>query len=224
MAFIFNVGLSRVALGVHSFNQVVYGWSYGLWLALFLFRYVRPQMKTHISRILDYNHESKPNSLLIYVLFATVLYLAIVLFSILNFTWASMAFVAPQSWITALQTKCQAELIPNSIFVNSAFIKTGLVSSIFGAYFGIVIDSLYMCGTKTSFNDTGFCKGILRLIVGCLMAAPFVMPYLFMSPHFNTYTLYVFKTALPFFILMLLVFSVLKLVFIKLDLANLKDH
>lgn len=38
------VGVSRVALGVHSFNQVVYGWSYGLWIAFFMFRFVRPRL------------------------------------------------------------------------------------------------------------------------------------------------------------------------------------
>jgi membrane-associated phospholipid phosphatase len=38
------VGLSRVALGVHSFNQILYGWSYGVWLAFFLFHYARPPL------------------------------------------------------------------------------------------------------------------------------------------------------------------------------------
>ena len=39
---IFFVGFSRAYLGVHSFDQILYGWTYGLWLAFFLFHYFRP--------------------------------------------------------------------------------------------------------------------------------------------------------------------------------------
>jgi membrane-associated phospholipid phosphatase len=34
MAYTFLMGLSRVVLGVHSWNQVLYGWIIGIWLAV----------------------------------------------------------------------------------------------------------------------------------------------------------------------------------------------
>lgn len=53
LAIIGTVGFSRVGLGQHSFNQVVYGWSYGLWLAFFLFRFVWRPLSSHLSLLLD---------------------------------------------------------------------------------------------------------------------------------------------------------------------------
>lgn len=48
---ILSVGFSRVGLGVHSMNQVLYGWSYGAWVALFLFKFVRPRIREHINEL-----------------------------------------------------------------------------------------------------------------------------------------------------------------------------
>ncbi len=54
------VGLSRVALGVHSFNQILYGWSYGVWLAFFLFHFARPPLQIHIKRMLAQKSPLRP--------------------------------------------------------------------------------------------------------------------------------------------------------------------
>lgn len=48
-----NIGISRFMLGAHSFDQVLYGWCYGLWFAFFLFKYVRPPTQRHIRKLLE---------------------------------------------------------------------------------------------------------------------------------------------------------------------------
>ena len=50
-----NIGMSRFMLGAHSFDQVLYGWTYGLWFAFFLFKYARPILQRHIRRLLESN-------------------------------------------------------------------------------------------------------------------------------------------------------------------------
>lgn len=91
---IFTVGMSRVLLGVHSMNQVVYGWSYGAWIAFFLFRYVRPGLKEHIIALLDYRQPLK--GYLSYYLFrALLIWASVTTFTLLNYLLAKRDFVIP---------------------------------------------------------------------------------------------------------------------------------
>ena len=50
---VINIGLSRVVLGVHALNQILYGGLYGFWVALFMFNYVRPSVYRHIKFLLE---------------------------------------------------------------------------------------------------------------------------------------------------------------------------
>lgn len=52
---IVSVAVSRVALGAHGINQVIYGTLLGLWLALALFYYLRPFLQVHIRSILEFD-------------------------------------------------------------------------------------------------------------------------------------------------------------------------
>ena len=62
------------------------------------------------------------------------------------------------------------------MFTNAAFISTGGISSLFGAYFGIMLDSMYLNGTPQTINDTTLLKGFGRLVVTLLVVAPFLLP------------------------------------------------
>ena len=45
LLFAFTIGYSRVFLGAHSWNQLLFGWQLGLWLALtYFFCYKEPIM------------------------------------------------------------------------------------------------------------------------------------------------------------------------------------
>ena len=88
---ILAVGLSRVALGVHSFNQILYGWSYGVWLAFFLFHYARPPLQVHIRRMLAYNSEKKKYAGY-YFHMALLIWACITVFQVFNFLVARRDF------------------------------------------------------------------------------------------------------------------------------------
>jgi len=91
---IISVGLSRVALGVHSFNQIVYGWSYGVWLAFFLFHYARPVLQVHIRRMLAQNSEKKKYAGYYFSTGMTI-WLLITVFQLFNFLVARRDFQLP---------------------------------------------------------------------------------------------------------------------------------
>ena len=91
---ILSVGLSRVALGVHSLNQVLYGWSYGLWLAFFLFHYARPPLQIHIKRLLTYQ-SSLVQYIPYYFHLALIIWASIAVMSLLNFLVAKRDFPGP---------------------------------------------------------------------------------------------------------------------------------
>ena len=42
------VGLSRLIVGVHSLNQVIYGFLLGLWTLTYMLMYWRPVVKRHM--------------------------------------------------------------------------------------------------------------------------------------------------------------------------------
>lgn len=107
------------------------------------------------------------------------------------------------------------------MFVDSAFVKIGLVSSIFGAYFGIIFDSAFLYGTRSNLNDTTVGRGLLRLFLGGILVSPLILPYFLLSHNLSIPALFILKTTIPFFTLMFILFSVLKLLFMKLDLVNL---
>ena len=169
VSLVFNVGLSRILLGVHSFNQVLYGWSYGVWLALVLHTYARPWVFQHVRHLMftpklafeEYLLKGTPKELALVnygrcALVAGGLWLAICILSWVNVERTSEGFDYDPMWIERILQKCEPPgktyISPNKMFEDAAFIKTGLVSAVFGAYFGLLIDSCFMGGTRLTEN------------------------------------------------------------------------
>ncbi|CDW73235.1 pap2 superfamily phosphatase [Stylonychia lemnae] len=230
---VINVPMSRVVLGVHGLNQILYGMTYGLWLALFMFQYVRPAVYRHVKKLLEFNNPSYYRTFGVMVEPANIdhmnyafkclgIYAGIVIFSTLNYYIVRSNFEYPQEWLDAIILKCNEgkPLEIKGIFADSAFVKTGLVSIIFGAYLGMLYDSFYMGGTPSTINDTSSLKGILRLLIGGLVIIPFTLPYLLIGSSLSVGLLYFIKSALPFFMVGFIMFSWLKSVYIVAEVIN----
>ena len=226
------IGFSRLVLGLHSLDQVLLGHLYGFWLTFFMFRYVRPPLSRHLRQLLEspnnrefalQSNASIRNSTLFYVMVALSTQFCLMIFSIVNFLIASSYFTYPDKWITEIINKCggETEMNTNNIMNNEAFIKTGLVSNIFGAYYGIIIDSMYFNGTPSSCNNTVLWKSLVRALVAVVCLGPLLLPYILIGSKHNMMILYLVKSTLPFFILMLCCFGLMKLLFMRLKLLNL---
>lgn len=143
--------------------------------------------------------------------------------SALVYYLTSHNFEYPDKWIKAIiscYNNDEKKLTPNKMFSNIAFIDTGGASAIFGAYFGIMIDTVYMKGTPYDINRTPFWKSLLRIIVTAACVSPALLPYILISDDKPIMIVYVFKRTVPFFFAMLLLFSAVKLAHIKLKLVN----
>ena len=112
-------------------------------------------------------------------------------------------------------TKCGGEqyLLPNNMMVNTAFIKLGLVNNVFGAYYGIMIDSMFFNGAKSDINKTTFWKTVGRIGVVAEVLGPISLPYFLIGAEHNMIVIYLFRTTLPLFLVNLFCFSLLKLVY-----------
>ncbi len=95
-----------------------------------------------------------------------------------------------------------------------------MTSAIFGAYLGIIIDSIYLGGTKSNINDTLWWKFILRALVCGAVASPLLVMYFLVSNRMNAMAVYIVKSTIPFFFIMLILFSVVKPLLRKLKLVN----
>jgi cation transport ATPase len=97
----------------------------------------------------------------------------------------------------------------------------GLLSAIFGAYFGLCVDSMYFKGTSSNINETKWYKSVLRLLLISLFGAPlFYYYYAIKNADLNIMTLYLLRTSLPFFIAAFLLFAYSKILLRKLRLIN----
>ena len=95
-----------------------------------------------------------------------------------------------------------------------------MVSAIFGAYFGVLYDSYYMGGSASNINNTSILKGVLRILIGIVILAPFILPYSLIGTSLSVGLLYFIKCALPFFLLTFIMFSWLKSVYIVAQVIN----
>ncbi len=86
---------------------------------------------------------------------ALCIWIAIAFISYANLSYTNHTFDYEDIWIERMIAKChpeQTNINSNKIFADAAFIKTGLVSAIFGAYFGLLLDSAFLGGTRITDN------------------------------------------------------------------------
>ena len=116
--------------------------------------------------------------------------------------------------------KCGTTLHVNSMFHNSAFIRTGLWSGLFGAYFGINLDAAYYKGTSPNIHRTSLFVSIVRGVVLGLCVAPLYFDYYGFKSTSSLMVLYIFKTTVPAFLTGFFVFGFFKIVARMLHLTK----
>jgi len=72
--YAWTMGYSRVVVGVHSWNQIIYGWLLGVWVSLALHFAVWPWLKTHATSL---TQNKQKRSLWLYLLVSTAIFLGL---------------------------------------------------------------------------------------------------------------------------------------------------
>ena len=135
MAILFGltIGFSRVVLGVHSWNQVFFGWSLGIWIAFTLHFCVKDQIVENAWKLLqgeDTRH---------FEMMVRCVALMIITYSICIFDYWLMdsLIVNDEVWWENIHAKCP-DKVRSHAFQADSIRKSGVVAIAFGSYLGLV--------------------------------------------------------------------------------------
>ena len=92
----------------------------------------------------DFNNKINKKDVIRCSLIATAIWITSIIVAVAIYKASSAITTYNEQWIQAIQTKCKGSFNLNTILLNNAFIKAGMASAIFGAYFGVIIDSSFL--------------------------------------------------------------------------------
>lgn len=117
-------------------------------------------------------------------------------------------------------TKCGLAFNEHKMFVVPAFVKMGVISAPFGAYFGILVDAVYFGGTRERINSGSLWLAFLRFITISVLVLPFTLPFFYISSTNHVWFLYLFKISVPFFLPPFVMFAFARPIFEKLGIQS----
>ena len=167
LTFTGTIGYSRMFLGVHSLNQVLYGYSLGLWFALSVHFLVKDRLMSLIQKLVDVEETRLMRLFLLsLMLFVAAFTLQIVNYAVVN------EFENPLLWRQQITEKCGADEL------NGAFQARGLLdfaqdSAIWGCFWGILLQQKVTPGIVSGeLDEEGWLRAFLRAGVTVLVFLP----------------------------------------------------
>jgi membrane-associated phospholipid phosphatase len=211
---------SRLVLGVHSIDQVVYGSALGIWL-FFIFMYVFKIYDMPLSYYLKFYKDKKYSNVFMIIL-TLLLIISVILYNLIDI---ESDF---KKYNLVMEKRC-----PNApkhkFYSNSCLAGTLIILLVFGIYLGQYLfwylvnrnnslnnDINYLMSLEDSinhwnnnykeiFSSIGNIAKVILLIIICLLPGLF---YVFVSGEDNSLrTIFVFKIGLPLFLIGFLTFG-----------------
>jgi membrane-associated phospholipid phosphatase len=181
----FLVGFARLYVRVHSWNQIVFGWQLGIWLAFYFHFCLRDKLIAHIDFITASAKmmNDKRQRLIIW---ATVIWLSTIAILVGTY-YASTVFSPPNpAWTAMIEEKCPSKRIAEKAFYADNSIRMAGPSLIpFGAYLGIIMHRQKVGRTWPDMLSTSIGAGLGRLFIQALIPIPFVAPLLLIPQNIN---------------------------------------
>ena len=131
--FTATIGFSRVIMGVHSWNQLLYGWQLGLWLALTLHHVFKKIIMDSLQKLFK-GEETNYKGLTIKI--GSIFLIALIL-EIVNFIVENNHIENEPLWIENIQAKCSHEDLDHA-FQMKSMIDNGAIGLGFGAFLGVI--------------------------------------------------------------------------------------
>ena len=116
--------------------------------------------------------------------------------------------------------KCGLTFKEHKMIVVPAFVKMGVISAPFGAYFGILVDAVYFGGTREKVNRGSLWLAILRFLTISALVLPTTLPFFYISSTNHVWVLYLFKISMPFFLATFVMFAFARPLFEKLGIQS----
>lgn len=213
--FIFGIGLSRVYLGVHSYNQIMLGYAFGFFSLSLYFLLFEDILDTFLTKLTYkmfndkrdyYNHIA-----ILAIIFAILVGISIIIFEILNAN-----FQVPELWIKNILQDCNQYLYYKSMHYK-CLMDTGIISTAFGVFFGLLLtEGDYEPERfETEFVKLSFGIKIYRLIVMIIPLGVIFIVIEVIPMGENIYALFFVKYLLRLFLLSFLLVKAMPFLFFR---------
>lgn len=221
----FIVGLKRAFTIVHSFDQVLFGWSLGAWSALYFYNCIALVLKDHLNSIRLPDAKLVINYVKALLIF---LFLLVLLFIVRLY---SENFVIPNDWSINIKANCKRWVDNSTIddpadllrsFEDKDFISSCSYVALLGAYFSVTyLQPQYFPRSVLVQPAKGMIKLVYRFGVSLSLTLPlyFISISQSYSSADDVYLATLFETIIPYFVASVLVFTLSNYLFLKLDLA-----
>ena len=215
LIFIFLIIFSRLYLGVHSLNQLLYGFLLGLSLYAFFFlalEFQKLDTKSFIELISSY----KILYLSLYICMIVILLLVYLL-------------VKPNSLYQLILLIICPDLDKYRLLQHEGFYLGLTIFTLIGAHSGLlllfILINKYYSKEKViqivdCWTDTTIIKSILRLLLISALLITCLLPAFLISKDASLAIIFIFKAIVPFYISLLFAYSIIVYMAVRLGLTN----
>lgn len=168
------VAFSRLYLGVHSLDQVLYGALLGTWVALTWHFLIMDDLMAHLQALLSGKDKRFARMAIITSVAMLLTYIALICNVELR---DEKTVVGKAEWAAKIEKECGVEAL-STAFHNRSLIDIGPVAGGFGAYYGVLIHAKWLPGFTQHGRPVSEQRPILsmfgRLLVGIVICLPFL--------------------------------------------------
>ena len=217
IAIIVGIGLGRIYLGVHSFDQVLLGWVYAFSYSIFIIYFFDEYFENFLKYLIvkPWANPIKPITMVL------VPFMIIVIVPIIAYEIQKTLVIYDPVWISNLLIKCDSDVYqtPYVFLVPLNFTKCAVGMLNFGILFGLlIIKGEYFELEKLIFLS--WYKEILRIIIyaGCIALPFFALSTI--SENINPYLTYFIIGGLRNFLVVFLIIVIPPYVFFHLNISK----
>ena len=158
------IGYSRLYVGAHSLNQIVYGLLLGLWFTLYFHYCFRQPLQAHVNHLLSAPAESLNYKR--YFLTSTSIIVAIQGVQIITYYIMSLQFHHELEWERRIFQKCP-NVKPNTgqLFNDNSIIFCSISTASYAGYLGLMAYRHFLGPYWPNMNNVSFVKAFLKILV-----------------------------------------------------------
>ena len=187
------IGISRIFLGDHSYNQIVLGIVYASAFTVYLFLLVDIPYGKFLQRIVDRSWKQSKKALA----GITTAFIICLVVPIIIYEAQKAVLTYDPNWIRNIAVKC-GETNPNNMLLPFDFANSGIIMLLFGGLYALLFTNGFYVRQYKS-EKVSFGKEIARILLLILVAAPELL-ILQLVPWNQPYLSYIVGHCLLYFI------------------------
>ena len=201
LIFIAGMGISRIYLGEHSYNQIILGFMHSTAFTIYLFILVDEPWGRFLLRLVDKPWRESKKALII----ITLAFIVFLIFPIIVFEVQKATLKDDPNWIRNIAKKCNVTDM-NKILCPYDFANCGIIAVLFGGLYALIFSNgSYHRRYKS--ERISLSKEMLRIFLLFLVIAPGVL-FLEFIPWDNPYLSFFVVHSLCYFITVYAIYSI----------------